>query len=134
LIEIRADFGEVGDRWHCLRHFVHANPHQLTGDEDVLAPGEFRVKANTQFQDRGNASAALKRAFGRPGDPRRQLEQRALAGTVLADDRHGLSARDRHVDIAQHPDLLVTRPPAQQRFLQSIAWMRVPSIRFADVR
>ena len=46
------------------------------------------------------------RALGRPDDPGEDLEQRALAGAVRADDRQRLAALDAQVDVAQRPELL----------------------------
>jgi hypothetical protein len=45
-------------------------------------------------------------SLGRLGDPRQDLEQRRLAGAVVADDADHLAALDLEVDVAQRPELL----------------------------
>ena len=60
-------------------------------EEDVLAAGQLVVEAGAELEDRRDPPAHRDRSAGRAEDPRDHLEQRALAGAVVADDADGLA-------------------------------------------
>jgi hypothetical protein len=62
-------------------------------EEDVLAAGQLGMEAGADFQQRGDSPAQDGLSGGRVGDARQDLEQRALAGAVGADDAEDLSLR-----------------------------------------
>ena len=71
---------------------------------DVLAPGQLGVEAGADLEQRADAAGDLGPAGGRLGDARQDLEQRALAGAVAADDPDHLARTDLERDVAQRPD------------------------------
>src|SRR5688572_17899999 len=79
---------------------------------DVLAPGELLVEAGADLEQRPDAPGDVDPARGRRGDAREHLQQRALAGAVVADDAERLASRDLEVDVAQGPELLARRASA----------------------
>ena len=81
--------------------------------EDVLAAGQLRVEAGADLEQRADPAAQPRLALGRRRDPGEDLEQRALAGAVVADDPEGLAALDLEVDVPQRPELLGLRAPAE---------------------
>ena len=60
-------------------------------------------------------AAHVDRPFGWPDDPGQDLEQRALARAVGADDRQRLAALDAQDDVAQRPELLGVAAPDHLR-------------------
>src|SRR5207302_11285946 len=63
--------------------------------------------AGAELEDRRQRAADARLPGGRLEHPRDDLEQRALAGAVAADDPHRLAAPDGEIDLAQRPELLV---------------------------
>ena len=64
-------------------------------DEDVLPAGDLRMEAGAQLDQRRDPAVDLDRAAGRLGDAGDELERRALAGSVAADDAEGRAAAAR---------------------------------------
>ena len=62
------------------------HPEDGAVEEDVLPAGQVGMKAGADFEQARDAAVQLDIAFGRRGDARQNLEQRALAGAVGADD------------------------------------------------
>ena len=62
-------------------------PHAEDGavEEDVLAPGELGMEAGPDLEQRAHAPGDVGPTRRRLGDPREDLQQRALAGAVVAD-------------------------------------------------
>ena len=81
---------------------------------DVLAAGQFGVKAGADLEQAGDAAADQRRG-PRVGSVMRleDLQQRALAGAVAADDAEHLAALDLEADILERPELLDRRRPAR---------------------
>ena len=61
-------------------------------EEDVLAPGQLRVEAGPDLEQRADPAGHLGPAGARLGDPREQFQQRALAGAVVADQADRFAA------------------------------------------
>ena len=55
-------------------------------EEDVLAAGQLLVEAGADFQQAADAAVEIDLAVGHLGDARQDLQQRALAGAVAADE------------------------------------------------
>ena len=80
--------------------------HQPRTVVGVLATGQIGIKPESQFEDCRYASAHGNAA---PGGGKRagyELEQRALAGTILTDDADRLPGDDAERDILEHGVLL----------------------------
>jgi len=84
--------------------FMHAENSSVK--EDVLASGQFRVKAGTHFQQRTDATAQFAISFSWISHAREYLKQGALAGAVASNDAQGLPAFDLKVDVPQSPDVI----------------------------
>ena len=78
LVEFPADLGAA-----------HAEDRAV--EIDVLAAGQFGMKAGADFQQARDAAAQGDAPGGRLGDAAEDLEQRALAGAVAADDAEDLA-------------------------------------------
>src|SRR5438132_1521671 len=63
---------------------LHAEDRAI--EIDVLPAGQLGVEAGADFQQAADAAGDLDFPLGRLGDAREDLEQRALAGAVAADD------------------------------------------------
>ena len=85
-----------------ISHLLHAQDGAV--EIDVLAAGQFGVKAGAHLQQRTDAPLDLHLPLGGCGDAREDLEQRALARAVAPDDAHDLAALHLEVDVAQRPD------------------------------
>src|SRR5207253_1510665 len=96
-------------------------PEQRAVEEDVFAPGELGIEAGAELEERGDAAAHLDAAGGRPKGAGDELEQRALAAAVAADDAERGAARELEGDVADRPELaVVLMPPADQDLLQAV--------------
>src|SRR5262249_18758269 len=92
-VELGADLGAA-----------HAKDRAV--EVDVLPPGQIGVEAGADLDQR--RQPALDRQLPPRGheDPAQVLEQRALAGAVVADDAERLPFVDAEADVAQGPELL----------------------------
>ena len=73
---------------------------------DVLAPGQLGVKAGAHLQQAAHPPVDLGPPAGRLGDAGEDLEQRALARAVAADDPHHFALLHLEGDILQRPELI----------------------------
>ncbi len=120
LVEARGDLGAP-----------HAEDRAV--EVDVLAARELGVEAGAHLEQAADAAAQLDAPRRRLGDARQDLEQRALARAVAADDAEHLAAPHLEVDVAQRPDRFAPRrapAPAPQRSAQRGA-ERLPERRVA---
>src|SRR5262249_13316756 len=76
-----------------------------TAQVDVLAAGQFWMESRSHLDQRGQASLDPDFTGRRRRHLRQQLEDGALAGTVVTDDAERLAARDLEGDVATRPDL-----------------------------
>ena len=76
---------------------------------DVLPPGQLGMEAGADFQQRPDPPVDLGFAAGRLGDPGEDLQQRALAGAVAADDAENLALAHFKTDVPQRPDPFLIR-------------------------
>src|SRR5688500_18335808 len=81
----------------------------------VLERGRLVVESRAELEQRDDAAAAADAAAGRRDDPGDDLEQRALAGAVRADDAEDRAALDVERHIAQGPQLARVEDLARQR-------------------
>src|SRR5262249_3557552 len=72
---------------------------------DVLAPGQVRMEADAERQQRRDAAAKLDGAGRRREDAGQDPEYRGLPGAVWPDDRERLARLHRDRDIAHRPEL-----------------------------
>ncbi len=69
-------------------------------------PVSSGMKAGADFEQAGDAAAQGDAPLGRLGDAGQDLEQRALAGAVAADDAEDLALAHLEVDILERPEFL----------------------------
>jgi hypothetical protein len=102
-IDVAFDPAEVYDLVQLAVYFPLSHSEDRTIQVNVLASGEFRVKAGANFQQTGDTSSDLNIAGSRRGDARQQLKQSALAGPVATDDPNGVALTDLKIDVLQTP-------------------------------
>src|SRR5690606_2430786 len=99
---------------------------------DVFAPAELGVEARAELEQRSDAAFDVDFAVRRLRDPGEELEQRALARAVLADDADGAALRDVQVDVAQRPELAATFLAGQDEIPQAVARLVVELVRLRN--
>ena len=90
-VEEAFDLREGDDLVELADHFGAAHAEDRAVQENVLAAGQFRVEAGADFEQARDAAPQLDAAARRLGDAAQDLEQRALAGAVAADDAEHLA-------------------------------------------
>ena len=74
--------------------------------EDVFAPGQFRVEAGADLQQAGHAAFDLNPPGGGRGDAAQQLEQRRFPGPIPANDADRLPTLNFEGNISKGPEFL----------------------------
>src|SRR5437868_3713552 len=69
-------------------YFCATHAEDRTIEKYVFASGQFRMKAGANFQQARDPPLHGHTSFRRFGDSRQYFQQRALAGTITADDPH----------------------------------------------
>ena len=105
-VEEFLDLGKGDDLIELARDLLPAHAEDRAIQEDVLATGQFGVKAGADLEQAADAAAQPHPPLGRLGDAAEDLEQRALAGSVAADDADDLALLDLEADILQRPEFL----------------------------
>src|SRR5207247_3580253 len=94
LIEEGADAREVDDAVEARVDLAPREAEHDAVDVDVLAPGDLRMKARAELDERGDAAVHADAPRGRLEDAGDELQQRRLPGAVAPDDAEGLAAID----------------------------------------
>src|SRR5881392_197094 len=76
------NFSEGNDLIELMLNLFLPHPHNRAVKEDILAARQFRMETSPNFQERANASVDFGASACRFCDTRKDLEQRAFAGTV----------------------------------------------------
>src|SRR5205814_10058359 len=82
-----------------------AHPQHAAVEEHVLAAGQLRVEAGPDFEQAAEPAADLRPPRRRLHDPREDLQERALAGPVAADDPDHLARLHLEAHLPQRPEL-----------------------------
>jgi hypothetical protein len=106
-VEELLDAGELDDRVELALDLGAAHAQDRAVQVDVLAAGQLRVEAGADLEQRADPPAQLGAALRRLGDPREQLQERALAGAVRADQAEHLALLHLERDVAERPDVAV---------------------------
>ena len=109
-----ADVRELDDLLEAALDLAALHVEDRAVQEDVLAAGELGMEARAHLEQRSDPAAQPRLAPRRRRDPGEDLEQRALAGAVVADHAEGLAALHLEVDVPQRPELLRLRAPAER--------------------
>src|SRR5262249_17798412 len=100
------DAGEGDDFIEFPRDFGAVHPENGAVEKDVLAPGQLVMKPGADLEQGAGPAVKPHFAHGRRRDLRDDLEQRALSGTIAADDADDLARFDRKGDVVKRPELL----------------------------
>src|SRR6185312_12452224 len=109
LVKIGAYLGKLLDLRQQCAYLGSRKAHQARDVFAVLPAGQIRIEPHAEFQDRRHATTRPYTTLGRTQRPSDDLEQRALACAVLADDAQRLSRVDGKADVPQHPMILDAR-------------------------
>ena len=109
-------FGKVDDLLLESGHLCRRDPDQSATEAQVVTATEVGMETGSQFEYRGDPADALDFAGRGPEGSRHKLEQRALAGSVVADESHALAAVQVERNVLQRPVAVVVHSAHQQRF------------------
>ena len=127
------EVAELGERDHLLEERVGVGQGKEGGiHARVVAAGELGMEPGAELQNRGHATAHVEPAGRGRRRAGQEREQRRFSRAVLADHADRFARRDRQVDIAQRPELLVQRSP-QQPLARAVQWSRVHAERLAEL-
>src|ERR1700693_2439552 len=102
-VEEFVDLGEGDDLVELAFDLGAGHAEDRAVEINILAPRELRVKAGADCEQACNTSAERDPPLRRLGDAGENLQKRALAGTVAADDAQYLAAFDLEADILEGP-------------------------------
>ena len=102
---------------------------------DVLPTGEFGIEAASKLQQRGDSALDLNFSLRRRERAGDQLEERALARSVAADDAEPLAGPHIERDVSERPEVLsvVASQSREEHLLQTILRLSVDAIQLANV-
>ena len=106
LVDELPDVREGDDLVEAALDLAARHPQDGAVEEDVLAPRAVRVEAAAQLEERGDAAPEPHLARRRLEGARHDLEQRALARAVPADDADGLAPSHVEGHVAERPELV----------------------------
>ena len=136
-----AQLGEVDDLVEALLDLALRQAEHDAVDEDVLAAGDLGVKAGAELDERRDAAVDAHGAARRLRDAGDELQRRALARAVAADDAEGASPSARVNDTSvQRRERLARLQIAQDAALEQRALERgelpaaVAAVDLRDVR
>ena len=105
-VQIAFASAEVYDFVELAGDFRAAHAHDGAVHVDVLATGHFRVEPGAHFEEARDAALGADCAGGGGGHAAKQLEERALAGAITADDAHDVALFHLEVDVLQCPHIV----------------------------
>src|SRR6266567_243571 len=103
-IDESSNFSELLDSGKRFVHFLPRYSHDLAVEIDVVAAAKFGVEAGAQLQQSGYPAVAENTAAGGLKDSAYNLQQRALAGTIGADDGEDLALLNVQIDVTERPE------------------------------
>lgn len=119
-VEERLDPRELDDARQLRRDLPLAHAENGAAQEHVLPSRELGVEAGPDLDERGEAAVDRDAAAGRRGDAGQQLQQRALARAVRADDAERGAARHVERHVAQRPERLRVAADAAAVLLRDV--------------
>src|SRR5262249_40739246 len=94
---------EIDDLVETLGHFAAAHSQNGAIEKDIFPPREFGLKAGAHLDQAADAPHDPHLSKRRLDDPAQNLEKRAFARAVMADDAHDIAAWNVEIDVFQRP-------------------------------
>src|SRR6266568_2906748 len=128
------EFFELGERHDLVKlagDLTLAHPQDGPGEERVFAPGELRMEARADFQQRPDPPVNLRPSRRRPRDTGEDLQQRRFARPVPPDQAKYFSFFHFQRNVLQRPESLFLLAPERrkgraQELLQGMAQAGMP--------
>jgi len=114
-VEEAVDLGERDDLVEAAGHLGGTHPEDRAAEVDVLEPGELGVEPGADLEEGADAPDQVDVPVAGRGDPTEDLEQRALARAVAADDAHRFTALHVEPDVVEGEEGLSGLGPAPDR-------------------
>src|SRR5215472_6896721 len=105
-VEEFLDVGKGDDLIEFFADLGAAHTEDRAVEIDVLAAGQFGVKAGADFEQARDAAAERDPPGSRFGDTAQNFQKGALAGAVAADDAQNVALLDLEADILERPEFL----------------------------
>lgn len=105
-VQVAFAAAEVHDFVELAGDLGAAHAHDGAVHVDVLAAGHLGVESGAHFEEARDAAPCADGAGGGGGHAAKQLEERALAGAVPADDAHDIALFHFEVDVFQGPHVI----------------------------
>jgi hypothetical protein len=105
-IEELLDLGEDDDLVEFAFDLDAAHAEDRAVQEDVFATGQFGMKSGANLEQAGHTASKCHPPSRRFGDAAQDLEQRAFARAVAADNSQDLALLDLETDILERPEFL----------------------------
>ena len=120
-VEKSLDAGERDDRIELAANLGAGHAQDRAVEEDVLAPGQLLIESGADFQQAADAAVEIDLPLGHLGDARQNLQQRALARAVDADERQRLAAPHVERHVSERPERLALQRANGCRSRRTIA-------------
>src|SRR6266853_6205443 len=108
-VDVRIDFGKRYDLVELGSYLGLRHSQDCAVQDDVFASGQFRVETGAYLQQACNPAFDPHLPFGRRGHTAEDLQQRALARTVPANDPENFALLHFKGNSAQRPHLVVAQ-------------------------
>ena len=105
-IEKSLHLGKCDDLVELLPNLALRHPKDGAIKEDVLAPCQLGMKTRSDLEQARNASTQQNSPLRRFRDAAQDLEQRALAGTVAANDANNFTLLNLEAYVLERPEFL----------------------------
>ena len=107
LVDEIADLGELRDVGELAIHLFRGKSKNRRVEINIVAARKFRIEARTELEQRRDPAIHAHRAGSRLQNARADLQQRAFAAAVFADDAKCFAAGHFEADVAQRPVILM---------------------------
>ena len=104
-VDITFATGEIDDLVQLGLDLITRHAKDSAVHEDILTPRHLPVEACADLKKGANTTVGTDSAGRGACDAAEELQQRTLAGTVLADDADHIALLDLEIDVAQRPDV-----------------------------
>ncbi len=110
------DFGEGDDGVELLLHLASGHAQDGAVEEDILPPGQLRVKSRPDLEQARNSTAQRDPSASGGRDAAENFQQSALSGPVSANDADDFSMLDLEAHVAERPQAFLPGGFSPQAF------------------